>query len=711
MNNPRFPSGNQALSKRTTNASFTPPWLRLAGLATLILATAFFVIDRAKVHSADAGGRDHDLGHQIAVNSASAACSAESTNPAIPQTQCIAGDLDTSFNPGAGVTREASTTGFAQAVNAFAVQPDGKILGGGRFVQNDDSGTRLVARFNTDGSRDTSFSSPGPSDKIPSSAALPRVATLALQSDGKIVIGGDFKINGESRNGIARLNSDGSLDASFNPGTGVNNEITTLAVQPDGKIVIGGDFTQYNGVSRPRVARLNADGSLDTSFAPGTGANLRVQALAIQGDGKIIIGGSFSTYNGVTRNDLARLNTNGSLDTTLGSGTGANEIRTLAIQTDGRVIIGGTFTTYNGVGRNRVARINTNGSLDTSFDPGTGANSTVRAIAIQADGKIVIGGAFDAYNGIVRAVVARINTNGALDTTFVRGTGATQYGAFASVGALALQADGKIVVTGAFDTFDSERRNRVARLNADGSLDSSFISTTVVASSVRVIAVQCDGKIIIGGFFDQYDGMSRNNIARINSDGSLDPTFNPGSGTSGNEFFENGAIEAIVIQPDGKILIGGSFNLYNGIARHKFARLNNNGSLDTSFDPGTGPGEFFANVYAIALQPDGKILVGGFFPAYNDVSRDGLARSNSDGSLDPTFDPLTTIARVVDDFALQPDGKILIGGNFDKSLGRLNTNGSPDGSFNTGTGENGGLIDLVLQPDGKVLIGGLFTQF
>jgi uncharacterized delta-60 repeat protein len=699
--------------RRNTNKSSSPVTVfALAGLTVVLVATAFLFNNT----SAEATGANGAQGPatrltRIATSPVPAYIGG-STNSITSQTQCIAGDLDTSFNPGGGVTRGVSTTGFAQAVNALAVQPDGKILAGGRFVQNDDSGTRLVARFNTNGSRDTSFSSPGPSDKIPSSAALPRVATLALQSDGKIVIGGDFKINGESRNGIARLNSDGSLDASFNPGAGVNNEILALAVQPDGKIVIGGDFTLYNGVSRPRVARLNADGSLDTSFAPGTGAHSRVNAVGIQADGKIIIAGFFSTYNGVTsQDDLVRINTNGSLDTSFASGTGAVEIRALAIQADGKVVIGGTFTTYNGVGRNRVARVNTNGSLDTSFDPGTGASSTVRTIAIQADGKIVIGGAFNAYNGIVRTNVARINTNGSLDPTFVRGTGAMQFGAFASVVALALQADGKIVVTGAFDTFDGERRNRVARLNADGSLDASFILTAPVSSSVRVIAVQCDGKIIMGGFFDRYDGVSRNNIARVNPDGSLDTTFDPGSGTSGNTFDADGTVEAIVIQPDGKILIGGSFNLYNGVARHKFARLNSNGSLDTSFDPGTGPGEFFANVYAIALQPDGKIMVGGLFPAYNGVSRDGLARSNSDGSIDTTFDPLTTIARVVDDFALQPDGKILIGGNFDKSLGRLNSNGSPDGSFNTGTGENGGLTDLVLQPDGKVLIGGVFTQF
>jgi uncharacterized delta-60 repeat protein len=627
------------------------------------------------------------------------------------QPQCIAGELDTSFNPGAGVTRGVSTTGFSQAVNALAVQPDGKVLAGGRFVHNDDSFARLIVRFNSDGSRDTSFNSPRASGINAPLGTLPRAIALARQSDGKVVIGGDFKIDGESRNGIARLNSDGSLDTSFNPGTGVNDDILALAVQPDGKIVIAGNFTLYNGVSRPRVARLNTDGSLDTSFAPGTGAHSRVQAVALQSDGKIIIGGFFDTYNGVTRNDIARINTNGSLDTTFGSGSGANEIRALAIQADGKVVVGGTFQNYNGVSRNRIARVNTNGTLDTSFNPGTGANSTVRALAIQADGKIVIGGAFQQYNGVERNKVARINTDGSVDTTF--GPGTAPDGSV-SISALALQTDGKVVIGGNFDMFDGERSNRIARLNGDGTLDASFILTAQVGSSVRAIAVQSDGKIIIGGFFDKYSGVTRNNIARFNSDGSLDTSFDPGTGTSGKDFVSDGTVMVIAIQADGKIVIGGAFNHYTGVSRNKIARLNSNGSLDTTFDPGTAAGDF-SEMYAIAPLTDGKILIGGVFEVYNGVISDGIARINSNGSLDTTFVPSPINNQYVDDIAVQPDGKILIGGGFDGFVARLNSNGSPDGSFNPGTGATGpfpaGLADLLFQPDEKVVIGGSFTQY
>ena len=189
--------------------------------------------------------------------------------------------------------------------------------------------------------------------------------------------------------------ADGSLDTSFDPGSGANSWVYELAIQPDGKILIGGNFTTYNGTGRNSIARLNADGSLDTTFDPGTGADNYVLGLAIQSDGKILIGGAFTTYNGTGRNSIARLNADGSLDTSFDPGAGANGFGyALAIQADGKILIGGDFTSYDGTGRNRIARLNADGSLDTSFDPGTGADNYPVALAIQPDGKILIGGGF-----------------------------------------------------------------------------------------------------------------------------------------------------------------------------------------------------------------------------------------------------------------------------------------------------------------------------
>src|SRR3990172_1754243 len=200
---------------------------------------------------------------------------------------------------------------------------------------------------------------------------------------------------------------------------GANLVIRAAVLQVNGKILIGGNFTQYNGTGRNYIARINTDGSLDATFDPGTGANGTIMAIAIQTDGKIIIGGWFTQYNGTGRNYIARINTDGSLDATFDPGTGANAwVHSLAIQADGKILIGGNFTQYNGTGRNYIARINTDGSLDATFDPGTGANAWVHSLAIQADGKILIGGNFTQYNGTGRNRIARINTDGSLDATF-----------------------------------------------------------------------------------------------------------------------------------------------------------------------------------------------------------------------------------------------------------------------------------------------------
>jgi uncharacterized delta-60 repeat protein len=363
------------------------------------------------------------------------------------------------------------------------------------------------------GDLDLSFNSAG-------TGANSTVRTTAVQADGKIIFGGDFtSYNGTSRNKIARINADGSLDATFNPGTGADDGVYTTALQADGKILIGGYLTSYNATSRNKIARLNADGSLDTSFNPGTGAVSRVRTTAVQADGKIIIGGEFTSYNGTSRNYIARLNADGSLDATFNPGTGANNfVSTTALQTDGKIIIGGDFTSYNGTPRNYIARLNTDGSLDTSFNPGTGANINFFTSAVQSDGKIIIGGNFTSYNGTSRNRIARLNTDGSLDATFNPGTGANHY-----VYTIALQADGKIIIGGWFTSYNGTTRNRIARLNADGGLDANFNPGTGVNDEVFTSAVKADGKIIIGGGFNTYNGTSRNYIASIYSNSCTTP--------------------------------------------------------------------------------------------------------------------------------------------------------------------------------------------
>jgi uncharacterized delta-60 repeat protein len=351
----------------------------------------------------------------------------------------------------------------------------------------------------------------------------------------------------------------GALDIDFATGAGANNfGVGSIVVQSNAKILIGGSFTTYNGTSRDRIARLNADGSLDASFAAMAGANIGVYSIALQSDGRILIGGPFTTYNGTSRGHIARLNSSdGSLDKSfLNTGAGANDsVHSVVVQSADKVLIGGHFTTYNGISRGYVARLNSSdGSLDNTFlTTGVGANGDVYSIALQSGGKILIGGNFTTYNGTSRGYVARLNSDGSLDTSFL----ATGAGADDIVNSIAVQSDGKILIGGFFTTYNGTSRGHIARLNSDSSLDAGFLATGSGAFQiVRAVALQSEGKILIGGEFIAYNDTSRNYVARLNSDGSLDNTF------LGIEAGVDSMVLAIALQSDGKILIGGWFTIY-----------------------------------------------------------------------------------------------------------------------------------------------------
>ena len=635
------------------------------------------------------------------------------------------GSLDTTFDPG---------TGFDGIVECLALQPDGKVIVGGNYANFNGIPRRSVARLNADGSLDFAFNSLNGF-----SLSGGPVYSLALQPDGKVIVGGIFTaFNGMPRFSITRLNADGSLDITFNPGTGFldssvpyNAGIRSLALQPDGKVIAGGNFTGYNGTARNYIVRLNGNGSLDATFNLGTGLGFNgvVTALALQPDGKVIAAGFFTSFNGTSLNRIARLNgNNGSLDVTFDPLTGFDQIMTtgLALQPDGKVIVVGNFTSFNGTGRNGIARLNANGSLDFTFDPGTGfvmvSTSPASAIVLQPDGKVIVGGGFSSFNNTGgRLYITRLNANGSLDTTdFNYVTGGNW------VESLVLQPDGKVIVgakTVSWD-FNSLPENSISRLDAYGRFDPSFKTTAEnVNGRVTALALQPDGKVIAGGDFINFNGISHKGICRLNNDGSLDASFDPGTGFDGSG--SPNLVCALAIQPDGKVIAGGTFNKYKGAACQQIVRLNTDGSLDNTFNTGSGFSVFGGNVLvcSIVLQPDGKVIVGGTFESFNGTGRKRIVRLNGDGSLDATFDPGTgfNLNNFPIYLALQPDGKVIVGGGFTSFNGtscndicRLNANGSLDNTFNSGAGFNGAygtVWDLALQPDGKVIAVGSFTTF
>jgi uncharacterized delta-60 repeat protein len=579
---------------------------------------------------------------------------------------------------------------FQESINDIEIRPDDKILIAGNFSYTTVSGmTRVnLARLNPNGSTDATFAT--------STTNTTAIDDIAVQPDGKIIGFSEPQV-GDSRF-LRRLNADGTMDSAFN--VFVTGRVLSVKIQPDGKILVGGNFGTIAGVARVGIARLNADGTFDETFA-GSNVPVTIYDIDFAGDGKILVAGTFLNYAGGQRNLIARLESNGVLDSSLNFNRNVNGVLyfvlyDIAPLANGQVFIGGDGFRMGNLGA-AVNRINSDGSADNSFKAYFGSRASVVDIAPLANGQTLIAGIFGAVNTIIRPSLARLNADGSVDTTF--------HPAIAGVNqdplvlAVAAQPDNKILVGGQFTGM-------LVRLNPDGSTDTTFTTNLSTSGPVYDVAVLPDGKVIGVGQLTPQGGSIRY-VMKFNQDGSVDNSFAfPAlSGT---------IVKKVLVQPDGKILISGSFTTIGGIARSNFARLNADGSVDTSFNPNGGANNA---VFDIARQADGKILVGGLFDTVNGQSRPFLARLNTDGSLDATFQP--SVNTNVTAIKVQPaDGKILIGLAFTNTGGsglhavsRLHQNGSVDLSFTGGAGLDGIVNAIALDSGGKILVGGAFFRY
>jgi uncharacterized delta-60 repeat protein len=896
-----------------------------------------------------------------------------------------AGDVEKDFAIGSGANGR---------VNALWLQNDGptnttrKIILAGEFTDYDNTPRQRVARVNDDGLVDSRYANglviDGP------------VRTILGTSDGKLVIGGDFSIVDDApASHIARLNAVGHRDTLFDIGSGTDGTVNTLAETFVGtnrvsRIVVGGAFTVFNGVPRARIALVGEDAKVDTTFNPGVGPDLAVTAVAAQRDGKIIIGGLFNKISGVPHRGIARLSLDGTVDDSFNPALAVSgTIRSIVIQTDDKILIGGEFATVAGASRPGVARLNVDGTLDTTFDPGAGANGAVLSLGLQADGKIVAGGEFTTLNNVGRPHITRLLPDGSLDLDINFGTGAND-----TIAAVAVQYDRKIVIGGDFTEVNGFPRNRFARLFGGSAIgagriefflsdyqvdESAGVATLIVkrsggtettatvdyfsqsetatagadyqdvsgtlmfgpGESVRQILVPIlDDNIaeptetalvtltnVVGASigrqpiarveiisddavfsFSQTDYVVNEGIAgglatiKVVRDGDLsfpvtvtvtaangtarspqdfiaattqllftpgetsktvsvrlvddtegegdetvllhlttsggralpglansvliieDNDFHPGfltfpnpkvtvsetngiahleirrtSGSQGaatvkvdtaqrtategvdyvgfhgtvnfadgqvssfvditllnddlveatetfdlvlssptgsalgttpvltvgigdddlgpgslDTSFDTGTgaddtIYSVALQPDGKIAVGGKFLNFNGVTAPRIARITTDGALDPSFSVGEGPSD---TVYSLALEDHGGLTVGGAFRIFNSEDWLYFARVTTNGFLDSSmiFQPgLNSPVLIV---SRQADTKALVGGQFTvpaSHVGRVNSSGQFDVSFNTGTGANGDVYDVRVGADGKVVIGGAFT--
>jgi len=670
------------------------------------------------------------------------------------------GSLDSSFGVGGRVISDFGGMDIAMAV---AVQSDGKILVAG--YQHNSTRDFILARYHVDGSLDLSF---GDGGRVTTdfASSTDYGLSIAVQTDDKILVGGYAYSGGSYNFALARYTADGRLD----PGFGTGGKVTTdfagstdygraMALQSDGKIVVAGQ-AYVSGSYDFAVARYNTNGTLDTTFdgdgkattSFGSGTD-EAYAVAVQGD-KIVVAGR--SYNGSNYDfAVARYNiSNGSLDTTfdgdgkktIAIGSADDSAYAVAVQSSGAILVAGDA--YNGSNYDfAVIRCNADGTLDTGFDGdgkltiafGSGNDTAYTMVLRQADNKILVAGS--AYTGYsYDFAVARLNLgNGGLDTGF-DGDGklTTDFPGQDVLLATAVQTDQKIVAVG-YSCMGSTYDFTVARYNADGTLDANFgnggTQTTGFPSATTdqayAVVLQADQKIVVAGYSNSDFA-----VARYTTAGVLDTTFS-GDGLVTTALGYTEYARSVAIQSDSKIVTAGFIN-NNGNYDFALVRYESNGNLDTSFDGDSGNGNGMVitplgsghdYAYAMALQTisgQEKILVAGY--TYNGSNYDfALVRYNADGTLDAGFDgdgKITLDFAGGDDYAyamtLQADGKILVAGYakvgsyYDFALVRFNPDGTRDSTF----GWDGKVLTsfatyyddyaraIQVQADGKILVAG-----
>jgi uncharacterized delta-60 repeat protein len=700
------------------------------------------------------------------------------------------GTLDPLFNPRAG----------GSSVNCLALQPDGMIVLGGTFTSLLGQPRTNIARLNSDGTLDAAFN-PGASGTVWS---------IAVQPDGNILVGGSFNaLAGQSRTNFGRLTAGGTLDTNFNAWT--SGTIYSLLVQPDHRILAAGAFSSFAGQTQGDIARLAADGTLDTAFNPG--ANGPVYSLSLQADGKILASGSFTSLGGQARSRIGRLSADGVADATFNPGAD-NTVYGVAVQADGRILAGGTFLAFGGQTRSRLARvsnpdpashsllftgtditwlragacpeiwraafeISTNGADWLSLGAGTYASggwelsgvtappdATIRArgyvtagyqngsswfiedgagppaISVQPVGQTNLFGT-NATFGVLAAGAppftyqwrkdgASLNDGGnvygahaPILTLFnVSGADRGAYSVIVSNGlgsvtsvAATLGVVDPLITLQPINQLTNAGQTVVFRASAIGTPPLSYQWRKNGASVPAATGTSLTLTNVQWSDAGLYDMTVSNLFGAATSAGatlgfpSLADTFNPGaSGGSGASGYM--AVYALAVQPDAKVLVAGDFTRLGGQTRNYIGRLNADGTLDTAFNPGGDNWTF-----ALAVQPDGKILVGGWSGTLGGQVRSGLGRIYPDGSVDLGFNPSASGGVSypgVYSLAPQADGKIIVGGDFRMlggractNIGRLNPDGTPDTTFNASA--NDIVYCLALQPGGGVLLGGPFT--
>ena len=617
------------------------------------------------------------------------------------------------------------------AINAMAVQGDGRIVIGGRFSFINGIGRTNLARLNADGSLDSSFRLGSVSNRV---GEFWQVGGLALDLNGRIIMGIKGQSGGANLRGpgvsvvrpLVRLSTDGAIDPGFQTDalgiSGLFPSIFAVAVLPNGNIVFArelsgvthfnpnsfqgfynilrsssiyvirrdGDgtllFGGYMGTpvgGRGTVVRYGSDGTADARFKPPviTGTSLPiVQGMVLDAEGRILIGGAFTAIDGVSRGNIARLNRDGSRDDSF-SVDGANgPVSAIEMQNDDRIVVGGKFSRFNGLNVTNIVRLFPDGSIDPTFR--ATVNQSVSSLLLTPSSELYVGGEISAVNSRTRTSIAKYSL---VNEDFLESF-SPRILSQSSVSPMSLFQDHRIVIAGDFSFVDGLPRGGVAVLTEDGHVDGTFDSSIGTDGLVRSLAVTREGKIVIGGDFDSYQGHITHKVARINLDGSPDTSF-----VSASSLYQ---VYNVGVFTNGAVLTTGPFGNDTNLVTK--ARLNPDGSVDTGYSLPVNPGNSSINVSKV--EPDGKVILGGYIKIGATFAK--LARFNVDGSLD------TIINTTLDPYAMAHDasGRALVGG-YGKPV-RVLTDGTIDPTFQAASVFDTAIFALLAYSDGTVFADG-----
>jgi len=477
----------------------------------------------------------------------------------------VNGSLDESFIP--------ENSGTSGNIRALLLQDD-KIIVAGNFLsyQNGEIYKEVnnIVRLNlNDGSIDNNFNSNG--------IGTNDVIRAIYIHDNAIYIGGIFSTyNNINKYYAAKLDLNGNLIDMFDPDN-LNASVETILVY-NNLLIVGGDIIDASktGVLANRFLVLNPNGTIDNNFLSAYGFNSEVYDFAFDAQYNIIVVGNFLRYNNYRFNRIVRLKQDGTIDNSFITGSGFNRhVRAVKVDNKQRIIVAGNFTSYNGTELNKIARLNFDGSIDTSFNVGLGEININEIINIEIldNNKILIAGDFTKFNGIDVNRILLLDESGTISTSFNEG----YLGASHAIYTLKV-FENKIYIGGAFTKFNNIDANRILRLELDGSIDTSFNIGLGATDIVRDIAIDKDGKLIVAGNFRFYNSVSKNFLMRLDKFGNLDDSFNKHN-------YINNVAYSVSIDPNNNYYIGGAFTQYSQSLINKILKFNKtNTNIDTSFN-------------------------------------------------------------------------------------------------------------------------------